>query len=380
MDGAIIGAGIGGLSTAIAMRKRDIRVRVFEAAHRLCPVGAGILVPPNAMAVLERYGLAEAVMSAGTCIESLAVFDSRENTISETPGYFSKNGAEHPTVAIHRGSLQEVLLSALPSDDVLTGKRCFKVEARRERSEAFFDDGTSVTGTFLVGADGLHSQVRRSIFPQGRLRYSGQACRRGVSKIVLPPAYRTRLSELWGAGLRFGFVPVSDSQVYWYATSVSEAGEVDRRPTAKEELLTAYADFSGPVSDIIAQTKSTEIIRDDIHDLFPMNSWFSESTVLIGDAAHASTPNLGQGGAQAIEDSWVLAGKLASGNSARDAFARFQAVRFPRVERIVKASWRVGQVTNLTNKAVCRLRDITFRCLPSFMARRHSRWLYDVPL
>lgn len=379
MNGIIVGAGIGGLSTAISMRKRHIDVKIYEAANRLSPIGAGILVPPNAMIILDRYGLAENVRDAGVCIDSLTVLDSRGKKISETPAYFSKNGTGYQTVAIHRGLLQNVFLDSLPSDTIINGKKCSHVYAGLDGTEVFFEDGTSVSEEFLVGADGLNSRVRKSIFPNEKLRYSGQACWRGISNIKLASTWMAGLFEIWGVGIRFGFVPINSSQVYWYATKLEKEGGVDEEASIKETLLSVYHGFPEIVSEVLSQMDSSSIIRDDIHDLSPMKSWFLKSTVLIGDAAHASTPNLGQGGAQAIEDSWVLAEKIKNCDSVQDAFEQFQALRFSKAQKVVNVSWQIGRVTNMTNKGACKIRDTLFRCAPNFMAKQQSRVMYDVP-
>ncbi len=312
MRGIIIGAGIGGLSTAIAMQMRQINVKVFEAATNLNPIGAGILVPPNAMNILDRYNLAQQVRDGGSPIESLVVIDSEGRGISKTPAHYSKNGIAHQTIAIHRGTLQKILLNALALGTLLTSKQCVEINTGVDGAEATFRDGTKISGEFLVGADGIHSKVRESIFPDSPLRYSGQTCWRGVSNIALPKKWLMQLTEVWGAGLRFGFVPIADTQVYWYATKREEAGGIDDATNIKQQLCDLYGEFLEPVGEIIMQTDPFSIIRDDISDLAPLTSWHSNSAVLMGDAAHASTPNLGQGGAQAIEDSWVLAEKIAT--------------------------------------------------------------------
>ncbi len=378
LNGIIVGAGIGGLSTAIALRKRHIDVKIYEAANRLSPVGAGILVPPNAMIILDRYGLAENIRDAGVSISSLSVCDLKGRKISETPASFSKDGSVYQTVAIRRAVLQNILLESLPLDAVITGKKCTQARNISDGAEVFFEDGTSVSGEFLVGADGLHSKVRESIFPGEELRYSGQVCWRGISDIKLTSKWMAGLTEVWGAGIRFGFVPVGASHVYWYATKSEEAGGADEN-SIKESLLEIYSEFPEIVSEIISQTDSSSILRDDINDLSPMKSWFSKSTVLIGDAAHASTPNLGQGGAQAIEDSWVLAQKLEKCDFVENAFEEFQALRFSKVQKVVNISWQIGRVTNLRNKSVCNIRDTLFRYVPDFMAKQQSKMLYEVP-
>lgn len=378
MRGIIIGAGIGGLSTAIAMQMRDINVKVFEAATSLNPVGAGILVPPNAMTILDRYNLAQQVRDGGCPIESLVILDSEGKRISKTPAHYSKTGIVYQTIAIHRGTLQKILLSALAPDTVFTDKQCLAVSSGVNGAEATFRDGTKVYGEFLVGADGIHSRVRESIFPDSPLRYSGQTCWRGVSNMTLPPKWLMQLTEVWGTGLRFGFVPIAAAQVYWYATKREGAGGIDDPTNIKQQLFDLYGEFLDPVGEIISQTNPSSIIRDDISDLAPLTSWFSNSAILTGDAAHASTPNLGQGGAQAIEDSWVLAEKIASCETLQNAFEKFQASRFAKVNKIVRVSWQIGQATNLSNKMACEIRNTLFRCVPSFVAKQQSRWIYNV--
>ena len=378
MKGIIIGAGIGGLSAAISMRQRGIDFDIFEAVPNLTPVGAGILVPPNAMTILGRYGLSEQVQAHGSRIKSLVVMDTQARVISKTSSEYSKNNITYPTVAIHRGKLQQILLAALPDKHVTTGKRCIEACIHAQGVAARFSDNSRVEGDFLIGADGIHSVIRESIFPNSPLRYSGQTCWRGIANLELSRQWATQLTEVWGAGLRFGFVPISSGQVYWYATKRESSGGTEDREKITQQLISIYRSFPDPIAEILSRTDMPSIIRDDIYDLAPLRSWFSGRAILVGDAAHASTPNLGQGGAQAIEDSWVLADKIASCKSLPEAFQNFQASRLPKVEKIVSVSWQIGRVTNLSNKLACVARNTLFRCVPSFVAKQQARLIYDV--
>ncbi|WP_462172821.1 FAD-dependent monooxygenase [Pseudoalteromonas xiamenensis] len=378
MKGIIVGAGIGGLSTAIALIEHNINVKIYEAASTLSPIGAGILVPPNALIVLDRYGLLHKVKDVGVSIESLVVFDNKGKEISKTPAMFSKNGNHYQTVAIHRGELQKVLLSSLPSDVIITGKRCSQVIANQRYAEITFDDNTSLKPEFVIGADGLNSRVRESIFPGQKLRYSGQVCWRGISNLQLSSNWSVQLSEFWGAGVRFGFVPIDSNRVYWYATRVCEADTLNQNASTNEMLASIYKDFPDVVLEIIKQTDNSGIFQDAINNLSPMESWFKKSVVLIGDAAHASTPNLGQGGAQAIEDSWVLSEKVANCGSLEEAFAQYQKLRITKAKKIVNISRQIGQVTNYTNSMACMVRNSIFRCVPGFVTKQQARFLYNV--
>lgn len=378
MRGIIIGAGIGGLSTAIAMQKKNIDVRVFDSAPRLSSVGAGILIPPNAMTILDRYGLSEQLRASGISIDTLAILDPTGKVLSKASASFANNGVEQRTVAIHRGMLQQILLDALSPGVVLTGKHCVQVNNNLDGVAAEFRDGTSETATFLVGADGIHSNVRESINLNSPLRYSGQTCWRGVASMTLPLPWRRQLTEVWGAGIRFGFVQIADEQVYWFATQCENAGGKDNAESIKQELLEKYKNFFEPIPEIISSTASTTIFRHDIYDLQPLKKWHVKSVILIGDAAHAATPNLGQGGAQAIEDSWVLAQKIADCQTPSDAFERFQAVRYAKVKKIVDTSWQLGKISNISNKTACKIRNTLLTAVPDFVTKQQARVIYKV--
>lgn len=379
MRGIVIGAGIGGLSTAIGLQMRDIDIKLYEAASNLSPVGAGILVPPNAMTILGRYKLSEHLQDRGHIIETLVVVDTKGDRISKTPADYVNNNGAYRTVAIHRGQLQKILLEALDPSVVITGYTCLKAKGSLQEAEAVFEDGSILSGEFLIGADGIDSKVRKSIFPNSSLRYSGQTCWRGIASVNLAPKWKAQLTEVWGNGLRFGFVQIAPGQVYWYATKRTDRSQKNIGDgNKKERLLKLYSQFFNPVQEVLGQTEATSIIQNDICDLKPLKKWFSNSILLIGDAAHASTPNLGQGGAQAIEDSWVLAEKIANSHSIQQAFEQFQALRFAKVNKIVNVSWQIGKATNISNGIACTIRNALFRSIPPSLAEKQSRLIYDV--
>ncbi|WP_409526009.1 FAD-dependent monooxygenase [Nitrincola sp. MINF-07-Sa-05] len=379
MRGIIVGAGIGGLSTAIALRKHDIDVKVYEAATRLEAAGAGILVPPNALMVLDRYGLLKKVKESGVGLESLVICDNKGRKLSKTPAIYTKNGIQYQTIALHRAELQNTLLSSLHADSVITNKKCSNVIASQSVVDVLFEDGTSEIADFVIGADGINSQVRKSLFPTQKLRYSRQICWRGISEIQLSPKWCKQLTEIWGRGIRFGFVPIGASKVYWYATQVQGAVDLTNTSFVKGLLEATFKGFPDPVMEIIKQADSSKVIESRISDLYPMESWFSNTVALIGDAAHASTPNIGQGGAQAIEDSWVLSSQMSNCDTLREAFENFQKLRYSKVQKIVNSSWQVGQVTNYKNRIACNIRNNVFRFVPNFVIKRQSRLLYDIP-
>lgn len=375
----IIGAGIGGLSTAIALQGRGVAGRVFEAASTLSPVGAGILVPANAMNILERYGLAGQVRGKGVPIESFVVLGRHGRVISKLSASYMQNGVSQQAVAIHRGQLQQVLLRALSPDALSTGKQCVHIRTHTDHAEARFGDGTKASADFIVGADGIRSAVRRLTFPDSALRYSGQTCWRGVATITLPAQWANQFTEVWGVHGQFGFVPISKSQVYWFATRNLPANGVDDTQHIKQQLTDMFGPMLEPVAELVAQTDENNIIRNDLFDLTPLRSCVKGRVVLIGDAAHAMMPNLGQGGAQAIEDSWVLGEVLATSKSVEEAFSRFQTMRRARARKIAGMSRDLARISSLRNATVCDIRDALFRRTPAFITERQFRGIYGMP-
>lgn len=376
---AIVGGGIGGLTLAIALRKRGLEAQVYEAAPELRAAGAGIWVPPNAMQVLGRLGVAEAVLREGASLERAEIRDFRGGVLQVADFGAAARRFGYPTVAIHRGRLQRVLLDHLPGDAVLAGRECTGVTPGGGRAAARFADGSEAEGEVVVGADGADSRVREALFPGTGLRYSGQSSYRAVVEHQLPDGFDGVGWEVWGPGRRFGFSSIGGGEVYWYATLDARAGERDAGPAETRRRLDALAgDFPAPVPELVAATGAERMIRTDMYDLPRLPAWHRGRAVLLGDAAHATTPNLGQGGAQAMEDAWVLAEQLASHSQPEDAFAAYQRIREPKARMVVDRSRQVGHIAHLRNPLARGLRNVMLRITPASVGQRQMEALYTL--
>jgi 2-polyprenyl-6-methoxyphenol hydroxylase-like FAD-dependent oxidoreductase len=366
----VIGGGIGGLTAAVALRRRGIDAHVFEAAPALQPVGKGIWVPTNAMQVLDRLGLAGAVHAAGCPLERIEVCNLAGAVLMavDVRAFAAKYG--HPTISIHRADLVRVLAGALPPDALHLGKRLTGLAASDDGVIARFDDGSEARGDVLIGADGIRSAVRDYLFPGVPLRYSGQTCYRGVADLALPPELARTCREIWGGEARLGFSAVGEGPVYWFGTvSRPEGSPLATGAALADELAARYAPFPGPIPTIVRATPPGEIIRTDLHDIPPLRRWWQGRVALLGDAAHAMTPNLGQGGAQAIEDAYVLAEQL--GSRAPDAaFAEYQRIRKPKADWVARTARGLGRMAHLRSGVLRRLRDLGLRLAP---ASAHAR-------
>jgi len=371
MKATIIGAGIGGLTTAVALQKAGIDYEIFEAAPELKPVGAGIVMASNAMQVFQRLGIADQIMSAGFEIANALSVDQRFkviNSLAVKDKVTPKFGIG--SYAIHRWALQRVLLEQLDSSKIKLNKRLNGLTQLNNSVSLVFDDGSQTYSDFVVGADGIRSTVRKFAIREIPLRYSGQTCWRGVATVQLPEPLQYNSYEIWGdkRGLRLGFTPINDTEVYYFTTFFAKANGMDEPTTKKLKLKKIYSTFGEMAVRLIEATPEHQIIRSDISDFVPIKKWWNDKVVLIGDAAHATTPNLGQGGCQAVEDAYVLAKMVQEKKSLEEAFHSYQSIRFKKATHVVNTSWKLGQLTNIQSGALRWVRNTAMRMIPESIA------------
>ncbi|UOQ74663.1 FAD-dependent monooxygenase [Hymenobacter cellulosilyticus] len=375
----IIGAGIGGLATAHALLQQGHTVQVHEAAAELREVGAGVVLGANAMRALAGLGLHEAVLAQGTAITRLSVCAQNGSVLQAVdPEYFSRK-VGFANVGIHRAVLQQVLLASLPTGVLRLNSRLASFQETPTGITAQFADGTTATATALIGADGLRSRVRQQLLPQSQPRYAGYTCWRAVVEAAALKLPEGQTVEIWGSkGRRFGYVPVSQGRAYWFAC-LNSAQPQNPRFQAYEvpDLQQTFQNFPAPVPALLQLTRPEQLLWNDILDLKPLKRLAYGRVLLLGDAGHATTPNLGQGAGQAVEDAAVLAECVAADASLETAFQAFERRRLPRVTRIVTTSWQLGQVAQLENPGLIGLRNLAMRSLPQAVGRRQMAWLYE---
>lgn len=359
----IIGGGIGGLTTAIAMRRRGHEVNVYERAPELREAGAGITLWPNAMRILFDLGVGEAVASRGVRFGSATIRSADGRVLSESKPDALERHFDAPTIALHRADLHAALLEALPRNIIHLGAECRAVDA--ERAEVEFVDGTRVRSELVIGTDGIHSAVRRHLFPAIQPRYSGYTGWRGITMRANVPA-----GETWGRGARFGIVPIGHGRVYWFATRNAPAGVTYSADENRAILLETFGEWHAPIRELISSTLPHAILHNDIIDIAPFDTWHRGRAVLLGDAAHPTTPNLGQGACMAIESAAVLAEEL-SRSDVDEAIASYVRQRVPRVARITNESWKIGSIGQWEGRFATAMRDAMVRAVPPRMTERH---------
>lgn len=362
----IIGGGVGGLCTAIALRKIGIEATVYERAEMLGDVGAGLVVAANAIRSLRRLGLADQAIAAGSKVTraQIRTHDGQPLAATDMRNYETQFGA--PTIAIHRAALHKVLLDALPEGAVRLDAVCTRVEQDQTGVTASFADGSEARADFLIGADGVRSAVRRQLFPSVELRYSGYTAWRGAV-VSRDEAALGITSETWGRGHRFGIVRMDAARgaerIYWFATANTKPGVTFALAEQKEMLLTMFGGWHHPIKSLLEATPAEVILHNDISDFAPLRQWSVGRITLLGDAAHATTPNMGQGACMAIESADVLAQCLAKTGGVEAAFQAYETRRKPRTAFITNQSWQIGRVAQWENPLACAARNFVVKTL-----------------
>ncbi len=369
----IVGGGIGGLSAALALRREGFAPQVFEQAPALLEVGAAIAVWPNAMRVLRRLGLGDAVTERGGLLRR-ARWMGRDGRVFK---HFPFPDGDLPGVALHRADLQGALLRALPSDSVHLGRTFERFTEERGEVRARFAGGGEVACDVLVAADGLHSRARAQIVGDGIPVYRGYTVWRGIARLEHASLAPDTASEVYGAGRRFGIGPVGMGRTGWWATANEPEGTAETPSEHQKKLLKLFDGWRAPVTELIEATPSETILRNATYDRPPAARWGAGRVTLLGDAAHPLTPNFGQGGCMAIEDAAVLARCLSKYEDAARALRAYEAHRRTRTSRVARYSLLYGAVGQWQSPAAVALRARLLASVPESVGRRLLRLIFD---
>lgn len=378
---AISGGGIGGLTLAIALQRKGFDVKVYEFAPVLKPLGAGLVLAANAVKALVDIGIGDDVLDAGRVIRNLRIKSEQGIILSEVDS--ESVNARYGYVnnfAIHRAELHQVLINLLQPETIVTDKGINDFKQHDEGVILSFNDGTTVHADYLIACDGIHSTIRKKILPTSQPRYAGYTCWRAVIDNIPNGLNVEETTETWGRNGRFGIVPLTKTRVYWFACINTTPNDPVMRSFTTSDLLQRFKEFHQPIPEIIRLTRNDQLIWNDIIDIKPLKNFAFKKVVLMGDAAHATTPNMGQGACMAIEDAAVLANCIASSKTVDQAFLDFESKRIARTTTIVNRSWQLGKVAQLGNPLLISLRNTAFKLTPPAAMEKQMEFLYNVSL
>ncbi len=357
---AIIGGGIAGLTFARCLGTEDYDLHLFEKKEDFGEIGAAISMFPNALCVMDHLGLLEEILTSSGRFQTVYIKTRKGAILSKT-----SPKSDYPVICIHRADLHQILLNHI--DAKLYRDYSLKTLSHKdnEQIELEFENGESMLFDAVVGADGVHSVVRQHILNDGKPIFRGYNIWRGVVKTNFDVGYG---SETFGKGQRAGIVPIKDGVYGWWATCNEDYMQDDSPEGTKEKLIRLFGEWHAPIPELIQET--THILKNSTVDRIPKRGWTSGYATLLGDAAHPTTPNLGQGGCMAVEGAYILAKSIHKYGLAPKAFDRYEALHFPRSKTIVNESLKLGKMGQLTNPVLIGFRNFAFKAMPSSLAMK----------
>jgi 2-polyprenyl-6-methoxyphenol hydroxylase-like FAD-dependent oxidoreductase len=374
MDMLIIGGGISGLSTALALEKAGIHATVYEKTQRSTPHAAGVVLGPVAVRALHGLGLPASFWADAAPIRRGLVCTADGEELSAIDIGAIGRTLGHDAMAVPQDARVTALARLLPPGRVVGDADCTAIDQDEDSVTARFRGLGRIRGTHLIGADGRSSAVRAQLFAAASAK-PVELCVRGVAS-RLPDEPET-LRETLGQNGRFGHAPAGPAHTVWWAALPVKRSGVPRDPLAVvAELVDGWP---GGLSEVVAATPRASVRADIVGAVAPLTQWHRGRIVLLGDAAHPAASLLGHGAALAVEDAIVLARALAATPDAREAFTRYQTERAPRVAQMLVTSGRHGRPASKRASVGDKLRELVIRAAPAHLleAMMRSRLGFD---
>ena len=355
---AIIGGGIAGLTFARCLTTKDYDIHIFEKKENFAEIGAAISVFPNALCVMDYLGLLSTILENSGHFKTVYLKTSTGKVLSK-----SEPKSDYPVICIHRADLHRILLENIDAN-LFNNYSLKKLSYQSDgKIDLEFENGKNLIFDAVIGADGIHSVVRQDIINDGKPLYRGYNVWRGVVKTDFDIGYG---SETYGKGQRVGIVPIKDGVYGWWATCNEDYLQDDNPEGTKNKLNRLFGNWHYPIPELISNTEN--ILKNSLIDRKPHKGWTKGNVTLLGDAAHPTTPNLGQGGCMAIEGAYILAKSIEKYGLSPKAFHRYEELQFPRSENIVNQSLKMGKIGQLENPVLIGLRNFAIKAMPSSVA------------
>ncbi|MBM6628970.1 FAD-dependent monooxygenase [Mammaliicoccus vitulinus] len=371
---AVIGAGIGGLTAAGLLCQTGHDVYVYEKRNNLDQVGAGVGIGSNVLKALKQYKMAYAIEQEGQSLRKIEI----KSDLDEFLNALMMNQDDNLNVTIHRNVLHEILKTHVPKERILLNHKLTEFKQTPDSVRLYFENGVEEQFDLVIAADGIHSVVRTNIYPKSTPKYAGYTCFRGVVNEKLNLEQDEAL-EYWGHKGRFGIVPLKDNELYWFCTMNAKENDLQFKSFEKPHLQAYFNQFPNEVRKVLDAQEETGILQHDMYDLVPLKSFVSGRVVLLGDAAHATTPNMGQGAGQAIEDAVTLT-NLISDRDIESALTRYDKIRTKHTKKVILKSRKIGKSAQTSSTLKIKLRNKMLKKLSSKSLSRKVRFLQKAKL
>jgi 2-polyprenyl-6-methoxyphenol hydroxylase-like FAD-dependent oxidoreductase len=370
----IVGGGIAGLTTALAMRQRGIDSLVFEEADdaRKTQLGSGLSLGYNVTRAAKHLDLFDQLVELSTPILGLDFTTVKGRHIAR-----ARPMDGELAVGILRPALHGLLANAVGEAQIQLGKRLVRFEQDGDGVTAHFADGVTARGEMLIGADGLQSTVRKQLRGETELKYRGYCTRRGILQTELAKEDPERVFLGWGE--RFVFYPVGQGWLYWTAATNEPPGGKEEPAQLKRKVLERFGGWPEPIRSLVEETDESKLFLADTQDRDPLDRWGEGRVTLLGDAAHPMTWDRGQGASQGIEGAVLLARAVAEGDDREAALRAWEAERIPRTKKIVRSSRAIGRLQQSKNPLLRFLHHqaIKLETAPSRWAKRNQNLLVE---
>jgi len=365
----IIGGGIGGLTMALTLKRNNLKFKLFEKSNEFKEVGAGIGISSNALKIFDKLNIGDKLRERGHHIKKTILATEKLKKLKEIP-------FPEEVYCVHRASIINVISSELDKNSYVLNKELINIK-NNKTVKAYFKDNSSVEFKTLIASDGIHSAVRAAIFPKIKIRKTHQIIWRGITDFTITPDLKHTYYELFEGTLRFLFLPISNTKIFWLAVQEKKNFTKKSSTTIKTYLLKCYQNFDPKVLEMLDKTKAEDILQNELSDIKPnYKNWYKNNIVFIGDSIHATTPNLAQGACQAIEDAYTLG--LCLKNNTENAFNEYQNMRIKKVRYIVNQSWMIGKLSFTKNNIQKKILYLILKFLPQKKYQNRFKLLLNI--
>lgn len=372
---AIIGGGIGGLATAVALHKIGIKAHIYEQAKAFKPLGAGIGIGSNAMLALRQIGVADDIIKAGMPLHEQRFLNDKLEIMNTIDFTLLKKRFGEENIAIQRADLHEALFQSVDAGYIHFNKQVKDMKQLKDEVVLTFQHGETISYDYVVAADGIHSTIRQKLLPNSQPRFANYTCWRGTSPNKGDVQSHIS-SEAWSKQGRFGWAPLYNGDVYWFACVNSKPNDEYYQSLDKHGVANLFSHYPDPIERVLRETEDASFLHHDLYDIKPLRSFVYGRIVLLGDAAHATTPNMGQGAGQAIEDAYELMLAIEQEVSLQAAFARYDARRIKKTSKVIKRSRQIGWAAQWDQPLLVNFRNAVFPYVPERLLFQRLTFLF----